>query len=184
VLAVADAVILVFESNIFSLCFAVETAFRGVEGSDCYWSLFLYRGVNLLTLSLIHSPRLWLCPFHSATLDWTDSYASICILGSESYRTDDLKSRQSPLWLDCQRDFKLSIYRQSVRLGVVPCVTFSLTTIWVFHLWIGFTFVKCTYSTYSMLLSTLSCALYTSPMSAQALHSRSCLSYLSYTTTA
>jgi hypothetical protein len=40
-------------------------------------------------------------------------------------------------------------------------------------------FVKCTFRTYSMLLKGLHFALRTSPLSVQALQSRSCLSYLS-----
>jgi hypothetical protein len=40
-----------------------------------------------------------------------------------------------------------------------------------------FAFVKCTYCTYSVLVKILPCAVYTSPLSIQALQSRSCLSY-------
>jgi hypothetical protein len=40
------------------------------------------------------------------------------------------------------------------------------------------------YRTYSMLLKILPCALHTSPLSVQALQSRSYLSYVSYATTA
>jgi hypothetical protein len=49
------------------------------------------------------------------------------------------------------------------------------------HAW---PFVKCSYHTYSMLLKILSFALYTSFLSVQTLQSRSCLSYVSYATTA
>jgi hypothetical protein len=45
-------------------------------------------------------------------------------------------------------------------------------------------FVKCTYRTYNMLLKIFPFALYTCPMSIQALQCRSCLYYLSYATTA
>jgi hypothetical protein len=45
-------------------------------------------------------------------------------------------------------------------------------------------FVKCTYHTYGRLLKILPFALYTSPLSVQALLSRSCLSYVSYVITA
>jgi hypothetical protein len=45
-------------------------------------------------------------------------------------------------------------------------------------------FVKCTFRTYSMLLEILSFALCTSPQSVKALQSRSCLSHVSYATTA
>jgi hypothetical protein len=45
-------------------------------------------------------------------------------------------------------------------------------------------FAKCMYHTYSMLLKIFPCALYTSPLSVQALQSRSCLSYASYATAA
>jgi hypothetical protein len=65
-----------------------------------------------------------------------------------------------------------------------PYVRSCLMRGWVCLLWIGFTFVKCTYCTYSMLLKILAFAVYTSPLSVQALQSRSCLSYLSYATTA
>jgi hypothetical protein len=94
---------------------------------------------------------------------------------------------------------RLEIYRQSIRLGAKPLethyhnfflqlnpcghspyVTSSLTRRWVCLLWIGFAFVKCTYRIYSMLLKILLCALYTSPLSVQALQSRSCISYLCY----
>jgi hypothetical protein len=44
--------------------------------------------------------------------------------------------------------------------------------------------VKCTYRTYSILMKTFSFALHTSPLPVQALQSRSCLSYVSYATTA
>jgi hypothetical protein len=45
-------------------------------------------------------------------------------------------------------------------------------------------FVKCTYRTCSMLLKILPLALYTSPLSVQALQGRSCLCFVSYATTA
>jgi hypothetical protein len=45
-------------------------------------------------------------------------------------------------------------------------------------------FVKCMYHTYSMLLRILPFALYTNLLSVEALQSRSCLSYVSYATTA
>jgi hypothetical protein len=84
---------------------------------------------------------------------------------------------------------QLAFYHQSVCLGAKslshsPYVTSSLLRGWVYLLWIGFTFIKCAYCTYSMLLKILPCPLYASPLSVQALQSRSCLSYLSYATTA
>jgi hypothetical protein len=98
---------------------------------------------------------------------------------------------------------RLAVYRQSVRLGAKPlrstirsifmplnpyghspCVTSSLTRRWVCLSWIGATFIKSTYCTYSKILKILPCALYTSPLSVQALESRSCLSYMSYAATA
>jgi hypothetical protein len=93
-------------------------------------------------------------------------------------------------------------YRQSVHLGVRLLeghdqrifqlnfsgnnyhVTSSLTRRWVCLLWIGFAFVKCTYRTYRMLLKILPFALCESPLSVQALQSRSCLTYVAYATTA
>jgi hypothetical protein len=63
--------------------------------------------------------------------------------------------------------------------GHSPYVTFSLTRGWVCLLWIYLAFVKSTYRTYSMLLKIRSFALYTSPLSVQALQSRSCVSLLS-----
>jgi hypothetical protein len=48
----------------------------------------------------------------------------------------------------------------------------------------AWSFIKCTYRTYSMLLEILSFALYTSSLSVQALQSRSRLAYVSYATTA
>jgi hypothetical protein len=53
-----------------------------------------------------------------------------------------------------------------------PYVTSSLTRGWVCLLWTGFAFVKCTYRTYGMLLKFLPFALYSSPLSVQALQSR------------
>jgi hypothetical protein len=64
-----------------------------------------------------------------------------------------------------------------------PSVPSSLTRGWLCLWRISFTFVKCTYRTYSMLLKILTFALYASPLSVQALQSRSCLPYVSYATT-
>jgi hypothetical protein len=95
---------------------------------------------------------------------------------------------------------RLTVYRQSVYLDFKPLevhdqilfffqlnlfvhspyLTSSLTSEWICLLWIGFAFVKCTESTYNLLLKILACALYTDPLSVQALHNRSCLSYLCY----
>jgi hypothetical protein len=61
-----------------------------------------------------------------------------------------------------------------------PYVTSSLTRGWVCLLSIYFTFVKWMYRTYSMLLKMFLFALYTSPLSVQALQSRSRLSYLCF----
>jgi hypothetical protein len=65
--------------------------------------------------------------------------------------------------------------------GYSHYVTSSLKRGLVCLLWIGFTFIESTYRTYSMILN---CALFTSPLSVQALQSSSCLSYTSYITTA
>jgi hypothetical protein len=96
---------------------------------------------------------------------------------------------------------RLTVYRQSVRLGakpledhdqmifckMKPCghspyVTVSLTRGWVCLLWMYLAF-KCTFRTYSMLLQILPFALHTSPLPVEALQNRSCLSYVSYPTT-
>jgi hypothetical protein len=88
---------------------------------------------------------------------------------------------------------RLTVYRQSVRLGDKPLedhdqsffllqpnpcghrpyVTYSLTRGWICPLWRCLASVKCTYRTCSTLLNILSC---TSPLSVQGLQSRSCLS--------
>jgi hypothetical protein len=68
--------------------------------------------------------------------------------------------------------------------GYSTYVTSSLTRKWGWLLWICLAFVKCMYRTYSMLLKILPFALHTSPMSVQALQSRSCISYVSYATPA
>jgi hypothetical protein len=59
--------------------------------------------------------------------------------------------------------------------GNSPYVTPFLTRRWVCLLW---PFVKCIFRTCYMLLEIFPCALYTSPLSVQALHSRSCLTYI------
>jgi hypothetical protein len=64
-----------------------------------------------------------------------------------------------------------------------PYVTSSLMSGEVCLLWMGFTFVEWTCSTYTMLLKILPCALYASALLVQALQSWSCLSYSSYTIT-
>jgi hypothetical protein len=53
--------------------------------------------------------------------------------------------------------------------GHNPYVTSSLTRAWVSPLWVGLTFVKYTYRTYSMLLKILAFALYTSLLTVQVL---------------
>jgi hypothetical protein len=69
--------------------------------------------------------------------------------------------------------------------GNCPYVTSSLTRRWVCLLWIYLAFRQCTtYRRYSMLLEILPFALYTSPLSVQALRSRPWLSYVSYAATA
>jgi hypothetical protein len=69
---------------------------------------------------------------------------------------------------------------------IVRYVTSSLRRRWVCLSWICLAFVKCTYRICSMLLKILPFALYTPtiPLSVQVLQSRSCLSYVSYATTA
>jgi hypothetical protein len=96
---------------------------------------------------------------------------------------------------------RLSVYRQSVRLGANPLEThnqrfssqnlrsWSLCNILpdqktTFSHEYTCPFVKCTCSTYSIILKILPFALYTSPMSVQALQSTLCLSHVSYDTTA
>jgi hypothetical protein len=87
---------------------------------------------------------------------------------------------------------RLAVFPQLVRPGVKPLethdqiflqlnpcehspyVTSSLTRRWVCLLWICLAFVKCTYRTYSLLLKILTFALYASPLSVEALQSRSC----------
>jgi hypothetical protein len=71
-----------------------------------------------------------------------------------------------------------------VRSYVTFAITSSLTRGFVCLLWTSFAFVKCTYSTYSMLLKILPCTLYISPLAFQALQSISYLSYVSHATTA
>jgi hypothetical protein len=68
--------------------------------------------------------------------------------------------------------------------GHNPYITPFLTRGWVCLLWRVLAFVKCGYRTYNILLKILPFPLYTSPLSIQALESRSCLSYLYYATTA
>jgi hypothetical protein len=63
-------------------------------------------------------------------------------------------------------------------------VTSSLPRRWVFSYEYAWPFVKCTFRTYNILLKILPFALHTSPLSVQALHCRSCLSYLSHATAA
>jgi hypothetical protein len=66
--------------------------------------------------------------------------------------------------------------------GHSPYATSTLTRGWICLLWICSAFVKCKFRTYSMILKILSYALYASPLSVQALESRSCISCLSYST--
>jgi hypothetical protein len=70
------------------------------------------------------------------------------------------------------------IFFQLNPCGHSPYVTFSLMRKWVWP------FFEHAYHTYSMLLKILPFALYTSTLSVQASQSRSCLSYISYATTA
>jgi hypothetical protein len=67
--------------------------------------------------------------------------------------------------------------------GNSPYVKSSLTRRWVCLLWIRLAFRQRTYRTFSVLQQSLPFALYTNPMSVQALQSRSCLYYVSYVTT-
>jgi hypothetical protein len=109
------------------------------------------------------------------------------------------------LTLQVRVTLRLAVYRKPVHLGAKPLevhdqrefIFFNWTLAVIAlvqhpllredgfasyeHVW---AFVKCTYRTYSMLLKILSCAIYTSPLSVQALQSRLCLSYVSYATTA
>jgi hypothetical protein len=97
---------------------------------------------------------------------------------------------------------QLEVYRQSVHLGARPLETHDQSFFFNWTLavvvlmqhplwWEGFVsyeyawpFVKCASRTWSMLLKFLPLALHTSPLSAQALQSGSCLSCVSYATTA
>jgi hypothetical protein len=100
---------------------------------------------------------------------------------------------------------RLAVYRQSMRLGIKPLetnnqrffffklnswgnspyVTYFLTRTCVCLLWICLAFRQVYIShTYSLLLKILPFALHKCPLSVQALQSRSCLSYVSYSTTA
>jgi hypothetical protein len=65
------------------------------------------------------------------------------------------------------------VFLQLNRCDHSPYVASSMTIRWVCLLRIGFAFVKCTYRTYSRLLKILPFAKYTSPLSVQALESRS-----------
>jgi hypothetical protein len=76
------------------------------------------------------------------------------------------------------------LFLQLSPYGHSPCVTSSLTRRWACLLWICLAVVKCTYRTYSMLSKIIPFTIYTSPLSVQALQSRSCLSYLPYAITA
>jgi hypothetical protein len=67
--------------------------------------------------------------------------------------------------------------------GHSPYVTSTLTRRWGWLLWTCLAFIKCAFRMCSMLLEILAFELYTSPLSVQALPSRSCLSYVSYATT-
>jgi hypothetical protein len=85
----------------------------------------------------------------------------------------------SPLRTTTRHFFQLSC-RNS------PYVTFSVTRRWVcWLLWIyTWHFVKSTFHTYSMLLKISSFCTTHNPLSVQALHSRACVSYVSYAVTA
>jgi hypothetical protein len=82
-------------------------------------------------------------------------------------------------------NLQLVVYCQSVRLSIGPLEThdqrffFRWTLVSYEYAW---SFVKCTFCTCSMLLKILWFALHTSPLTIQALQSRSCLSYVSYAT--
>jgi hypothetical protein len=65
-----------------------------------------------------------------------------------------------------------------------PYVTSSLTRRWVVSYEYAWHFFKCKFHTYCMLLKSFPFALHTSPLSVQALQSRSCVSYLFYAITA
>jgi hypothetical protein len=112
--------------------------------------------------------RCWLTDWLTATL--LLALASRVILTSESQGTHEsqIQSHSHKVTL------RLTVYRQSIRLGakpleittrdwflkVNPCgyspyVTSPLLRGWICLLWIGFTFVKCMYPTYSLLLKIL-----------------------------
>jgi hypothetical protein len=150
------------------------------------WQMFLcFQACVLSGLQPSHT-NLWLLA--SAVSSWAE-LTSCCL------KTNCGVRMRVTLWL--------AVYHQSFRLGTKPleahdqsflfqrnpyshssCLTFSLMRVWVCLLWICLAFFKCTYLTYSMLLKILPSTIYTSPLSVQALQSRSCLSYLTYATTA
>jgi hypothetical protein len=98
-----------------------------------------------------------------------------CLNKSKSELLYDWRFTANQSWRQTPRDLRWEFLFHLKPCGHSPYVT-SLTRKWICLVWIGFTFVKCTYRTYSVLLKILHCALYTSPLSVQALQSRSCLS--------
>jgi hypothetical protein len=123
------------------------------------------------------------------------SWAKICsvrIMGrdplvsqSQSYFTTVGLLPISSSWCQVPCDSSWAeTFLQLISWGHSPYVTSSLTRRWICPYEYAWPFVKFTYRTYSILLKILPCALYTSPLSVQALQSRSCLSYVSYSTTA
>jgi hypothetical protein len=102
---------------------------------------------------------------------------------SQSYFTTGGLPPISSSWRQAPWDTRPEFFQLN-SCGNSPYAASSLTRRWVCLLWICLDFVKCTYRTYSMLSKILAFSLHTSPLSVQALQSRSCLSYVSYARTA
>jgi hypothetical protein len=104
---------------------------------------------------------------------------------SQNYFTTGVLPPISSTWCQAPLDSRPEIFLWHLNpYGHTSYVTSCLTRGWACVLWIAFVLVKRTYTTYSILLKNLPFALYTSPLSVQALQSKSCLSHLSYATMA
>jgi hypothetical protein len=135
---------------------------------------------NRTNSALFCSHRSWLVTVlyltHGSNCLLPKSKSKSKLLCNWRFITNQFILAPSPLGPTTNNFFQLNPCSNS------PYVTSSLTRRWVHLLWICLAFVKCIFCTYSMLLGTLPFALHTSPLSVQALQSRSCLSYISYAT--
>jgi hypothetical protein len=130
------------------------------------------------------------CSTHEVFLSQLNSFLAISSQSSSNaISRDSLNSNSSKVKVTVI--LRLTVYRQSVSLGVKLLEThdqgfFYLNFCGNRDRFVSYDsawpFVKCTYRTYSMLLKILPFALYISPLSVQALQSRSCLYYVSYAT--